>query len=114
MLDKEHSSRFDVNPALNTEAERFPQETRSCGTVENIRRWRFSAWVSHLRLRRLRRAEDMALPVTATVAPVTATVAAATPVTVAAAVTVTPAAVAALTARTVPHRLTPGFTATAG
>src|SRR6266436_6620451 len=97
MLDKEHSSRFDVNPALNTKAERFPQETRSCGTVENIRRWRFSAWVSHLRLRRLRRAEDMALPVT-----------------VAAAVTVTPAAVAALTARTVPHRLTPGFTATAG
>src|SRR5258708_21988945 len=49
MINKEHSSRFDVNHALSTKAEQFPQETRSCGTVESTRRWRLLGWVSQLR-----------------------------------------------------------------
>src|SRR6266853_1467380 len=48
-INKEHSSRFDVNHALSTKAEQFPQETGSCGTVGSIRRWRLLGWVSQLR-----------------------------------------------------------------
>src|SRR6266853_1742767 len=109
-INKEHSSRFDVNHALSTKAEQFPQETRSCGTVGSIRRWQLSGWVSQLRrlLRPRLSCWDWA-GLTATPA--------------AAAVTVTrrfmvPPAVAVVTVLTalpmVQHRLTPAFTATAG
>ncbi len=41
--------RIGVTYALNTKAEPFPQEMRSCATVDSVQRWRFSASVSQLR-----------------------------------------------------------------
>src|SRR6266481_4953570 len=72
--------RLYVDQPLNANAESFPQEIKTCGTLKGTQRWRSSAWVSRARLLLFRLRLSAAVAVTgpsATVAGAVATVVAA-------------------------------------